>query len=111
MKSIIAFFISIGMSSLAFAQSDPALNIEGFKYKTISFAEYIKEVHQNSASINSKQLSLLSSKAMVAPMAARNINPSFNYSKGAYYALVPYTPYVSPSSSTYSLSGTLEGWG
>ena len=79
------------MSSLAFAQSDPALNIEGFKYKTISFAEYIKEVHQNSASINSKQLSLLSSKAMVAPMAARNINPSFNYSKGAYYNLVPYS--------------------
>ncbi|MEY3839909.1 MAG: hypothetical protein RIR08_642, partial [Pseudomonadota bacterium] len=34
MKSIIAFIISIGMSSLAFAQSDPALNIEGFKYKT-----------------------------------------------------------------------------
>ena len=111
MKIIIALFISIGISNLAFAQSDPALNIEGFKYKTISFAEYIKEVHQNSASINSKQLSLLSSKAMVAPMAARNINPSFNYSKGAYYALVPYTPYVSPSSSTYSLSGTLEGWG
>jgi len=111
MKIIIALFISIGISNLAFAQSDPALNIEGFKYKTISFAEYIKEVHQNSASINSKQLSLLSSKAMVAPMAARNINPSFNFSKGAYYYLVPYTPYVSPSSSTFSLSGTLEGWG
>jgi hypothetical protein len=111
MKIIITLFISIGISNLAFAQSDPALNIEGFKYKTISFAEYIKEVHQNSASINSKQLSLLSSKAMVAPMAARNINPSFNYSKGAYYNLVPYTPYVSPSSSTYSLSGTMEGWG
>ena len=57
MKIIIALFISIGISNLAFAQSDPALNIEGFKYKTISFAEYIKEVHQNSASINSKQLS------------------------------------------------------
>jgi len=111
MKIFIAFFISIGIPTLAFTQSDPALNIEGFKYKTISFAEYIKEVHQNSASINSKQLSLLSSKAMVAPMAARNINPSFNYSKGAYYNLVPYTPYVSPDSSTYSLSGTLEGWG
>jgi cobalt-zinc-cadmium efflux system outer membrane protein len=25
--------------------------------------------------------------------------------------LVPFTPYVSPSSNTYSLSGTLEGWG
>jgi len=111
MKIFIALFISIGISNLAFAQSDPVLNIEGFKYTTISFAEYIKEVHQNSASINSKQLSLLSSKAMVAPMAARNINPSFNYSKGAYYNLVPYTPYVSPSSSTYSLSGTMEGWG
>ena len=69
MKKLTAFFISIGISNLAFSQSDPALNIEGFKYKTISFAEYIKEVHQNNVSINSKQLSLLSSKAMVAPMA------------------------------------------
>ena len=82
MKIIIALFISIGISNLAFAQSDPALYIEGFKYKTISFAEYIKEVHQNSASINSKQLSLLSSKAMVAPMAARNITPLLTSAKG-----------------------------
>lgn len=111
MKIIFVLFISIGLSSPTLAQSDPTLNIDGFKFKTISFTEYIKEVHQNSASINSKQLSVLSSKAMVAPMSARNFSPSFNYSKGAYYNLVPYTPYVSPSSSTYSLSGTLEGWG
>jgi outer membrane protein TolC len=111
MKIIIALFISIGISNLAFAQSDPALNVEGYKYKTISFAEYIKEVHQNSASINSKQLSLLSSKAMVAPMAARNFSPSFNFSRGAFYGLTPYTPYISPSSNTLSLSLTLEGWG
>ena len=108
---LIFLLTNLCFCSIAIANTDPAINIEGFKYKTISFAEYIKEVHQNSASISSKQLSVQSAKAMVAPMSARNFNPSFNYSKGAYYNLVPYTPYVSPSSSTYSLSGTLEGWG
>ena len=111
MKNIFLILICISSSSFVLAQSDPILDIEEFRYKTISFAEYIKEVNQNSASINSKQLSVLSSKAMVAPMSARNFSPSFSYSKGAYYYLVPSTPYISPSSNTYSLSGTLEGWG
>jgi cobalt-zinc-cadmium efflux system outer membrane protein len=111
MKLIFVFFIGLGFLNSVFAESDPTINIDGFKYKAISFSDYLKEVHQNSASINSKQLGVQSSKAMVAPMSASNFSPSFNYSKGAYYNLVPFTPYVSPSSNTYSLSGTLEGWG
>ena len=93
------------------AQSSQKVSIPNVSLQPISYSEYIKEVDANSGALNAKKLAVETSVAWQGPMSMSNINPSFTYSRGAYYGQTPYSPYVSPGSNTYSLSGTIEGWG
>ena len=112
MKLILAFSLSLYLiCGHAVAQTTVKVSIPDVKFDPITFTDFIKQVGENNALIRAKKFALDSSVAQQGPAGLSNVNPSFTYSRGAYYGQVPYTPYVSPGSNTYSLSGTLEGWG
>jgi outer membrane protein TolC len=93
------------------AQSDASKSVNGVKYVPITLQEYLLQVESNSAAVAVKKLAVESAKAQRPFMSTPNINPSLTYSRGSYYNKTPYEPYVAPGSNTYTLSGTIEGWG
>lgn len=101
---ILTFCVSV-------ASAQTSNTVDAAKFRPISLDAYLESVESNSGAITAKRLSLDSVKAQRPYMVTPNINPSLTYSRGAYYAQVPYSPYVSPSSNTLSLSGTIEGSG
>jgi len=106
---IIALVFCCTFHSVVYAQSNSS--IDGQIYRPISLDEYLSQVESNSGTITAKKLTVASVVAQQPYMSTPHIFPSFTYSRGSYYSQVPYTPYVSPGSNTYSLSGTIEGWG
>lgn len=99
------------ISSLAVGQEVKPLSVAGAQFQIVSLTDYITQVRANSGAIKVRQLAADSAVAMEPLLSSPNVSPSFSYSKGAYYGKTPYTPFVSPQSDTYSLSGTLEGFG
>lgn len=95
----------------AHAQEVKPLSISGVQFQAIGLSDYLAQIQTSSGTIKSKRLAVESAIANEPMQSSPNVNPSFSFSRGAYYGKTPYTPFVSPSSNTYSLSGTLEGWG
>ena len=105
------FFLFSAASVNAYAQSGVSKSIDDVKYVPITLQEYLVQVESNSAAVGVKKLAVESTKAQRPFMSTPNINPSLTYSRGSYYNATPYSPYVAPGSNTYTLSGTIEGWG
>ena len=112
MKKINVLFFAMGLVSPAvFAQEIASVSIPGVQFKALSLADYISQVRASSGAIQASKLSAESAISMEPLLSSTQIGPSISYSKGAYYGKTPYTPFVSPKSDTYSLSGPLEGFG
>ena len=112
MKKINVLLFAMGLVSPAvFAQEIAPVSIPGVQFKALSLADYISQVRASSGAIQARKLSAESAISMEPLLSSTQIGPSISYSKGAYYGKTPYTPFVSPKSDTYSLSGTLEGFG
>lgn len=79
--------------------------------RPMTLPDFIKLTKEKNVGIENQRLVVDNAIANQAPMSAPNLNPQFTYSRGSYYGQTPYTPYVSPSSNTYALQATLEGWG
>ena len=109
-KAVI-FLCTTATLNVVYAQSGASKSADDIKYVPISLQEYLVQVESNSAAVGAKKLAVQSTKAQRPYMSTPNINPSLTYSRGSYYNATPYTPYVSPGSNTYTLSGTIEGWG
>lgn len=92
------------------AQTPATLKVDGALMKPITLIEYIKQVQQSNAFLKTRKIAIESSIANEEVLSAPVINPSFTLSKGSFYAQAPYTP-LSPLANTYSLSGTIEGFG
>jgi outer membrane protein TolC len=105
------FFLFATVTLNAYAQGGASKSIEDIKFLPITLQEYLVQVESNSAAVGAKKLAVESTKAQRPFMSTPNINPSLTYSRGSYYNATPYSPYVAPGSNTYTLSGTIEGWG
>lgn len=110
-KNILISFSLCGLTPFVLAQELRPLSVSGVQLQAVSMTEYLAQVRAANGAIRARQLTADSAVAMEPLLSSPNVNPSFSYSKGAYYGKTPYTPFVSPSSDTYSLSGTLEGFG
>ena len=98
------------MLASSYGQTTATLKVEGATLKPITLREYLSQVQQSNAFLNTKKLAVESSVAMEGAMGMANINPSFTISRGSFYASKPSETY-SPQSNTYSFSGTLEAPG
>jgi len=85
--------------------------IEGGKFIPVDIGQYLKAVEQNNGAIAGKKLGIETASANQVAQALPNVKPSFTYTRGTYYQQVPYTPYNTPQSNTYTLGFILEGWG
>jgi hypothetical protein len=70
------------------SQTTTTLKVEGATLKPIALREYLSQVQQSNAFLNTKKLAVESSVAMEESMGAANINPSFTLSRGSYYEYV-----------------------
>jgi hypothetical protein len=98
------------MLASSYGQTAATLKVEGATLKPITLREYLSQVQQSNAFLNTKKLAVESSVAMEGAMGMANINPSFTISRGSFYASKPSETY-SPQSNTYSFSGTIEAPG
>ena len=98
------------MLASSYGQTAATLKVEGATLKPITLREYLSQVQQSNAFLNTKKLAVESSVAMEETMGMANINPSFTLSRGSFYASKPSETY-SPQSNTYSFSGTIEAPG
>jgi hypothetical protein len=98
------------MLATSYAQTTATLNVEGATLKPITLRDFLSQVQQSNAFLNTKKLAVESSVAMEETMGMANINPSFTVSRGTFYTSKASEPY-SPKSNTYSLAGTLEAPG
>jgi hypothetical protein len=98
------------MLATSYAQTTATLKVEGATLKPITLRDFLSQVQQSNAFLNTKKLAVESSVAMEESMGAANINPSFTVSRGSFYASKPSETY-SPQSNTYSFSGTIEAPG
>jgi hypothetical protein len=111
--------------SLSFAQTPVAPRtgiflVEGSNLYTTSLNDFLAKVSDSNAVLNSKKLGVENALATKDMMSIPNINPSFTLSRGSYnnkfpsqtYSSYPWGGYMtSPQSNTYTVSGTVEGWG
>lgn len=97
------------VTSIVAASESPT--IAGLPSRTLTLEEFVKLAQEKNTGIENQRLAVDTAIANKSPMSAPNLNPQFTYSRGSYYGQTPYTPYVSPSSNTYALQATLEGWG
>ena len=98
------------MFATANGQTTATLKVEGATLKPITLRDFLTQVQQSNAFLNTKKLAVESSVAMEETMGMANINPSFTLSRGSFYASKPSETY-SPQSNTYSFSGTIEAPG
>lgn len=108
-RSLIFVSCCLVLSS-ASSQTTANLRVDGATLKPVTLREYLSQVQQSNAFLNTKKLAIESSVAMEESMGAANINPSFTLSRGSFYASKPSATY-SPQANTYSLSGTIEAPG
>lgn len=85
--------------------------LDGISSRSVSLADFLAQVRGENVSLGSKRLDIDSASANVESMRMPNFSPYFSYSVGSYYRAVPYQPFISPQSNTYSLSATIEAPG
>ena len=110
MKKIFAS-LSLVMLAPAFAQDAVAFKLDDVTLRPIKFNEFVAQVKESNAWVRSKKLSNESTASWQQSMSAYNMNPSFSYSRGTFYAAAPMESYRTPQSGTFTLSGTIEGRG
>jgi len=98
------------MLASSYCQTVATLKVEGATLKPITLRDYLSQVQQSNAFLNTKKLAVESSVAMEETMGMANFNPSFTLSRGSFYASKPSDTY-SPQANTYSFSGTIEAPG
>ena len=107
--------VTLGMALVcpAFAQNAAVFKLDDVNLKPIKFSEFIAQVKESNTWIRTKKLANESTASWQQSMSAYNLNPSFSYSRGTFYAQAPTDAFASrsPQSGTYSLSGNIEGRG
>jgi hypothetical protein len=110
MKKIFAS-LSLVLAAPAFAQDAVAFKLDDVTLRPIKFNEFVAQVKESNAWVRSKKLSNESTASWQQSMSAYNMNPSFSYSRGTFYAAAPMESYRTPQSGTFTLSGNIEGRG
>ena len=110
MKKIFAS-LSLALAAPAFAQDAVAFKLDDVTLRPIKFNEFVAQVKESNAWVRSKKLSNESTASWQQSMSAYNMNPSFSYSRGTFYAAAPRESYRTPQSGTFTLSGNIEGRG
>jgi len=110
MKKIFAS-LSMVLVAPAFAQDAVTFKLDDVSLRPIKFSEFVAQVKESNTWVRSKKLSSESAASWQQSMSAYNINPSFTYSRGTFYAAAPMESYRTPQSGTYTLSGNIEGRG
>ena len=95
---------------LGYLLCSPICAVE-LRYSPITLEQYLELVKQSNAYINGASLDVQTAIANKEAQSLYQFSPSVSYGRGAYQNQTPYTPYNTPSSSTYGLSLTIEGWG
>ena len=113
--------VSLGIALMcpAYAQDAAVFKLDDVNLKPIKFSEFIAQVKESNTWIRTKKLANESTASWQQSMSAYNLNPSFSYSRGTFYAQAPTDaiaekPYISsrsPQSGTFTLSGNIEGRG
>ena len=98
-------------NSVDLLQSDSLPRLDGINSRSVSLADFLAQVRGENLALGSKRLDIDSASANVESMRMPNLSPYFSYSVGSYYRAVPYQPFISPQSNTYSLSATIEAPG
>lgn len=80
-------------------------------FASINLEQYLSQVRENNATIGGRRLGLQTATANKTAQSLPNTRPNISYSRGSWYQQIPYTPYTTPTSNTYSLSVNVEGWG
>jgi len=110
MKKIFAS-LSLALAAPAFAQDAVAFKLDDVTLRPIKFNEFVAQVKESNVWVRSKKLSNESTASWQQSMSAYNMNPSFSYSRGTFYAAAPMESYRTPQSGTFTLSGNIEGRG
>jgi len=110
MKKIFAS-LSLVLAAPAFAQDAVAFKLDDVTLRPIKFNEFVAQVKESNVWVRSKKLSNESTASWQQSMSAYNMNPSFSYSRGTFYAAAPMESYRTPQSGTFTLSGNIEGRG
>lgn len=105
-----SFLTQIVFISIVSVLSNNALASE-LKSAYISLGQYLEIVKQNNAYIGTATLDVQTANANKVSQSLYQFNPSISYSRGPYYNQTPQPNDNTPSSSTYGLSFTVEGWG
>ena len=110
MKKIFAS-LSLVLAAPAFAQDAVAFKLDDVTLRPIKFSEFVAQVKESNVWVRSKKLSNESTASWQQSMSAYNMNTSFSYSRGTFYAAAPMESYRTPQSGTFTLSGNIEGRG
>ncbi len=105
------FFIVVLSVLPSLAAGEVLQRIDGMPVHPMTLEAFVKLTKAKNTGIENQRLVVESAIANKAPMSAPNLNPLFTYNKGSYFGQTPYEPYVSPTSDTYMLTLTVEGWG
>jgi len=103
--------LSLVLAAPAFAQDAVAFKLDDVTLRPIKFNEFVAQVKESNVWVRSKKLSNESTASWQQSMSAYNMNPSFSYSRGTFYAAAPMESYRTPQSGTFTLSGNIEGRG
>jgi len=105
--------LSIAVVFPAIAQEDGVFKIDDVDLKAIKFNEFVGQAKDSNTWIKNKKLANESTVSWQQSISAYNLNPSFGISRGTFYAQAPSDAFStrSPQSSTFTLSGNIEGRG
>jgi len=105
--------LSIAVVFPAIAQEDGVFKIDDVNLKAIKFNEFVAQAKDSNTWIKNKKLANESTVSWQQSISAYNLNPSFGISRGTFYAQAPSDAFStrSPQSSTFTLSGNIEGRG
>ena len=110
-KLVIA--LSIAVAFPVIAQEDAVFKIDDVNLKPIKFSEFVAQAKDSNTWIRTKKLANESTVSWQQSISAYNLNPSFGFSRGTFYAQAPSDAFASrsPQSGTFTLSGNIEGRG
>lgn len=110
-KLVIA--LSIAVAFPAIAQEAVVFKIDDVNLKPIKFSEFVAQAKDANTWIRTKKLANESTVSWQQSISAYNLNPSFGFSRGTFYAQAPSDAFASrsPQSGTFTLSGNIEGRG
>lgn len=107
----IASLLSCSYAAVCAAQSTSIFTLAGQILKPLTLSQFLEEIRKSNISLSAKRLDIDTAGANVESMSMPYLSPSFSYSVGSYYRAVPYQPFISPQSNTYSFSATIEAPG